>query len=130
MVMCGGFVKFAPYLFWLSWIQMAADFTKCDYLLSLCDTADWCFENLIAHNDTLTDQDFINVAQASNGGVAFGPFLNFAIDGVIDSLGWSPAMGFDTDLAGACRLRSNPGAYYRSCSHHASQCSHSPPSAP
>ncbi len=60
------------------------------------------FGNIIPHNDSQSDQDFVNVARPMNGGVAFGPFLNFAIDGVIDSLGWSQAIGLDTDLAGSC----------------------------
>ncbi len=95
------FGTFSVYLFWLSWIHMTVNYISGEGLDSMCDAMNSCVGNGTPLNDSLSDQDFINVAQARNGGVAFGPFLNFAIDGVIDSLGWSQATDIDTDLAGS-----------------------------
>jgi hypothetical protein len=97
-----GFGSFSVYLFWLIWIHFTVDFIICTDLNSFCVGMDSCFGDGISHNDSISDQDFTNVAQAIHGGIAFGPFLNYAIDGVIDSLGWSQGIDLDTDLAGPC----------------------------
>jgi hypothetical protein len=91
---------FSVYLFW--WLS--TDSIKCEGLKSKALTfgvVDSCSGDSVHLNDSISDKDYLNFAQAINGGVAFGPFLNFAIDGVFNSLGWGQGTGHDKDLAGS-----------------------------
>ena len=89
------------YLLYFVWIDVTPDPVHGEGLGLFRAALDRCFGRCFPENDSLSDQDFINAAQAINGGVAYGPFLNFAIDGLIDSLGWSQGNDLDRDLAGS-----------------------------